>query len=114
MGARTFCRYKNATLSDLKRRFMNKGAEKLYAAFRRVNPSRLRLLAWAFHDLVASLTYKLRASGELVESRFFGKAEDRYNSELISSYYKSRCLYELRLICDNTLRELVEREDWIN
>lgn len=99
------------TLEYMKRRFANEGACNSYTShYGNKNLGKMRLL---FHFNIfglRALAYYLLA----VESRFFKKTEDYYKYELTSSYYKSRCLYELRLIYDNTLRKLVEREDWIN
>lgn len=99
------------TIEYMKRRFANEGACNSYTSYHgNKNLGKMRLL---FHFNIfglRALAYYILA----VKSRFFKKIDDYYKYELTSSYYKSRCLYELRLIYDNELRKLVEREDWIN
>ncbi|RJS78985.1 glycosyltransferase family 2 protein [Methanophagales archaeon] len=99
------------TIEYMKRRFANEGACSSYTLhYGNRNLGKMRLLFYFNIFGLRALACSLLAA----KSRFFKKTVDYYKYLFTSSYYKSRCLYELRLIYDNKLRKLVEREDWIN
>jgi glycosyltransferase involved in cell wall biosynthesis len=99
------------TIEYMKRRFANQGAADSYTAHHRDKKfGRMRLLFYFNRFGLHCLVYNLLA----IKGKFSKNIEDSYKYELTSSYYKSRCLYELRLIYDNKLRKLVEKEGWIN
>ncbi len=99
------------TLRSMKRRFANEGACDSYTLHHETREFRKPWL------LSRSAVFGLHAATECLlamRSRLLKRSEYYYQHILTSSYYASRCLYELRLVFDNKLRELVRREDWIN
>lgn len=99
------------TIQYFKKRAANQGGCDSYALhYGNRKLGKIRLL---FYFNVFAL-YSLACYLLAVKSRLFKKIEDYYKYEVASSNYKSRCLYEIKLIYDNKLRELVKRKDWIN
>ena len=99
------------TIQYFKKRAANQGACDSYALhYGNRKLGKIRLLFYFNVFALYSLAYYLLA----VKSRFFERIEDYRKYEITSSYYKRRCLYEMKLIYNNELREFVRREDWIN
>lgn len=99
------------TIQYFKKRAANQGACDSYTLhYENRKLGKIRLL---FYFNVFAL-YSLACYLLAVKSRLFKKIEDCYKYEVASSYYKRRCLYEIKLTYNNKLRELVKRKDWIN
>lgn len=51
--------------------------------------------------------------GVMAKSFVLLKDRSYYKYEVSSSYYKARCLYELRLVFDKELQRFVKKESWL-
>ncbi len=99
------------TISYFKERASKSGIEASFSKYRyhdsgKLNPLKLMMRFAAFgayciiHNIIA-------------KSFVFLNDTSYYKDEALSSYYKARCLYELRLVFDNDLRKFVRKETWL-
>lgn len=96
------------TLSYLKRRWANQGACNSYTAYRENRPSRGHLLLGSFNNGVKAGLFESRA----MWNRMLGR-DRKYHCKIRASYHWRRLSYDLRLMYDRQLRELVEKDDWL-
>lgn len=99
---------KNATLSDMKRRFANNGICVEYAYYRKRKLNKFQLAKSSFRSFVYFVGYKLFA---LLKKLMKNNRWRFY--ELSSAYYISRASYKLKLIYNKNLREFVLKEKWL-
>ena len=99
---------KNATLSDMKRRFANNGVCGAYASYRERRFGKFQLAKRSFGLFVYFVGHKLFV---LLKKLMKDNGWDFH--ELRSAYYLSRASYELRLIYNKNLREFVLKEKWL-
>ena len=101
---------RNATLRDLRRRLANDGREKAYANCRRYPNGVYHILHWAVAALLRFIAHKIVALIRLTMQK-----KDAYRGhEVWAAYYKAEMLYYVRFLCDPWLRQVVQRDDWIN
>jgi glycosyltransferase involved in cell wall biosynthesis len=96
------------TLAFLKRRWANQGACNSYTAYRQNRPGRGRLLLGALKQGVKGGLFESQA----VCNRMLG-SDQQYHCAIRASYHWRRLRYDLRLMYDRQLRELVEKDDWL-
>lgn len=99
---------RNATLSDMKRRFRNNGVCSGYALYKNVK-KRTRLLV----DVPRSVFYFVRFKTLALLKRR-SEVTNSYSSEFASAFYAGKVFYELKLLIDKDLRELVTKENWLD
>jgi glycosyltransferase involved in cell wall biosynthesis len=99
---------KNATLSDLKRRFRNNGVSSGYALYKEVK-KRTRLLVDVPRSAFFCVRFKVVA---LLKRR--AEVTNSYPSEFASAFYAEKAIYEFKLLIDKDLRELVTKENWLD
>jgi glycosyltransferase involved in cell wall biosynthesis len=99
---------KNATLPDMKRRFRNWGVTSTSMAYLEKPRGSLSLLLSSIRSFYSAIRYKLvaLASGQLSPSM-------DYHSELQSSFFFKKALFELNLSFRKKRRELFLRENWL-
>lgn len=96
------------TLEYLKRRSSNEGACSSYAAYKRKRPGRARLLLGCLKHAAKWMVLRTFAAGNGILGQ-----EARFHNQIRASYYWRRIWYDLRLIYDKSLRDLVEKDDWL-
>jgi len=99
---------KNATLSDVKRRYANGGAGSTYASYLENPRGRVRLFMSAVRSFGGGVCYKAYATVDRVR-----RSPSFYNNELLSVYYLKKAKAELDLAFSKRKRELVLRENWL-
>lgn len=96
------------TLQYMKSRFAKQAVSSMYTSYKSKKLGRSQLLLYSGIAGFRLIMYYLLAKA----NRLIRK--NTVQRELLVSHCKSRCIYTFKLIYDNKLRELVEREDWIN
>jgi glycosyltransferase involved in cell wall biosynthesis len=99
---------KNATLSDLKRRYANWGAGSTCASYLENPSGRMGLLMSAVRSFGGGVCYKAYATVYRVM-----KSPSFYNNELLSVYYLNKAQVELDLAFNKRKRESVLRKNWL-
>jgi glycosyltransferase involved in cell wall biosynthesis len=100
---------KNATLSDMKRRFANNGVSSAYHYFKYIRPSRLKLLYLSIYNYLAFLKFIL--SSLVYRVRNMTGYIDR---QLKAARNAGTSRYFFRLVFSKDLRTLVLKDDWLN
>jgi glucosyl-dolichyl phosphate glucuronosyltransferase len=99
---------KNATLSDVKRRYANWGAGSTCVSYLENPRGRLSLFVSAVRSFGGGVCYKAYAAVDRVMG-----AQSFYSNELLSVYYLNKAQVELNLAFSKRKRELVLRENWL-
>jgi len=96
------------TLEYMKSRFAKQAVSDMYTIYKSKKLRRSRLLLYSGITGCRSIMYYFLAKG----NRLIRK--NKFQRDLSLSHCKAGCIYAFKLIYDNRLREIVEREDWIN
>ena len=97
------------TLNYIKKRAMNEGACSEFTAYRNNKFGNIGLLGRACVFTVLRLIYNiLTVNMKIIRNDRF------YLYESKASYYKSKCQYNLKLIHDEKLRDLVLKDGWMD
>jgi glycosyltransferase involved in cell wall biosynthesis len=99
---------KNATLSDVKRRFANWGAGSTIISYKKIPRGGLRLLASAVRSFCTGVRYKAIVAVKSARGPPFD-----YQHELCSSYFLKKAQVKLDLAFSKRKRESVLRENWL-
>ncbi len=98
------------TLRYMKLRLANQGATDSYQLHRaRKDLGNVKTLMYAGYYCLNAIKQNLLA----MKNRPSGN-HDYYEHALLASKYSQQCSYELRMVFSQRLRELVQKEDWIN
>lgn len=100
----------NATIHDIKRRFINNGSSDVYNLYVSNRGSLTLLLV----ELLKSIIYYLM---QLVRFQFIitrQKEKRKYYSVFIRSYYIAKIRYTIRLFYDKSFRNIIKKKNWIN
>jgi len=99
------------TISYFKERAFKSGIEASFSKYRYYNSGKLNLLKLMMRSAVFGVYYITHN----VKAKIFVllKNGSYYKYEASSSYYKARCLYELRLAFDDDLRKFIKKESWL-
>ena len=97
------------TLDYFKKRSFIEGISSSFLAYRTKRFSRIRLFYRSCRYGIASVVCKILALKGKIQ-----KSDSYFKYEFAASSFKSRFIYEFKLIYDKKLRESVERENWIN
>ncbi|MFC1937079.1 glycosyltransferase [Chloroflexota bacterium] len=99
---------KNATLSDMKRRFANNGVVSVYHYFKYFHPSRWKLLYLSIYNY-----YRFFRCYCLSLMSWYTKRERAISRQLAGALHKERGRYLFSLIFNRELRSLVRKDDWL-
>ena len=99
------------TISYFKERAFKSGVEASFSKYRYYDSGELNLLKLMMR-FTAFVVYCIIHS-VVAKSSIFLKNKSYYKYEVSSSYYKARCLYELRLTFDKKLQKFVKKKSWL-
>ena len=96
------------TISYFKNRFFIQGISSSFSAYRTAKFSRITLFYRSCKFGIASIVCEILAlKGKIL------KSDGYFKYEFAASSFKSRFIYEFKLIYDKKLRESVERKSWL-
>ena len=99
------------TIDYFKERAFKSGIEASFSKYRYYDSGKLDLLKVMMRSVVFGVYYL--AYSVMVKSFILLKNKSYYKYEVLSSYYKARCVYELRLTFDKKLQKFVKKESWL-
>lgn len=101
---------KNATLKDIKRRYINNGRTIPYRIFAIEKRGIFALMGNLFIDLM----FMVKWLSILFFFSFIGKKESAYRAYFNYSYYSCQFPYTLKILTNSKFREMVLSNGWLN
>lgn len=100
---------KNATIDDIKRRFINNGICKPYNIYAIDKGGAFALFKNMLKAMRNGIYWQYRKAGNLIR----GRKKGVYEAMFKSAYHFAQVRYTLKLFTDKEFRRAITREDWI-